>query len=78
MATIGSRLYHRAVSEPRHMKLLFFIARMVPKSIRYIIIVDAIAETTTGPRYGKTEIPEYTAMELMRRIEHWFPSRHRG
>jgi hypothetical protein len=48
--------------------LWLWTARLVPRSLRYWVVIQSISEATTGP-YSNTVVPELTAMDMLKRIE---------
>ena len=44
-----------------------WIARRLPRWLRYWAVIDAVAEVTTG-KYGNTIVPDLRAMEVLDRI----------
>jgi hypothetical protein len=49
-------------------EILWFIAKNMPKSIRYWCVVFACSQATTG-KYGNTVPDELSIMEMLKRIE---------
>lgn len=53
----------------RHLveRIMWRLARMVPKNVRYYIVIDAWAKATTG-KYSNTDATSITADEMVRRV----------
>ena len=49
-------------------KLLQTIAYWTPKKLRYFIVIDAWAKTTTG-KYSDTVVNELTVSDMVERLE---------
>lgn len=47
---------------------LFWLARHMPRSLRYYATVVAASEATTG-KWSNTVVPELTVVEMLNRIE---------
>ena len=63
-ARLSTEMFLRKLREDT----LFWLARHMPRSLRYYAVIVASAEATTG-KWSDTVVPELTVTDMLRRIE---------
>jgi hypothetical protein len=57
----------RAARDRTYVSVGLWVARHLPRWVRYWVTIDSISRATTG-KYGDTEVPALHAMDVLDRI----------